>query len=72
MASPIAVRSNIEIAREYTRRVFNEHNSDLTSEYLTSTVKWHGGVLGTVAGISNVTGLLRGFIGALPDLNATE
>ena len=72
MANPTAVQSNIQIAREYTQRVFNEHNPDLTSEYLTSTVRWHGGVLGTLEGIANVTGLLRGFIGALPDLKATE
>ena len=72
MAIPIAVQSNVKLAREYTRRVFNEHNPDLTSEYLTSTVKWHGGVLGTVEGIATVTGLLRGFIGALPDLKASE
>jgi predicted ester cyclase len=35
-------------------------------------VKWHGGLLGTVVGSESVTGMLRGFIGALPDLHAAE
>jgi SnoaL-like protein len=72
MASDTAVRSNTEIVREYTQRVFNEHNPDLASEYLKPEMKWHGGLLGTVEGAENVTGMLRGFIGALPDLHAAE
>jgi predicted ester cyclase len=72
MASKTAVRSNTEIIREYTQRVFNEHNPDLASDYLTPEVKWHGGLLGTIEGLENVTDLLRGFIGALPDLHAAE
>ncbi len=72
MASETPLRSNSEIVREYTQRVFNEHNPDLASAYLTPGVKWHGGTLGTVEGLENVTALLRGFIGALPDLHAAE
>jgi predicted ester cyclase len=72
MASETAVRSNTEIIREYTQRVFNAHNPDLASGYLTPEVKWHGGLLGTVEGLGNVTAMLRGFIGALPDLHAAE
>lgn len=72
MASQVAIRSNIETVREYTQRVFNEHDPDLASEYLAPEVKWHGGLLGTVEGVANVTEMLRGFIGALPDLHATE
>ena len=72
MASEAAVRSNTEIIREYTQRVFNEHNPDLASEYLAPEMKWHGGLLGTVEGLENVTEMLRGFIGAVPDLHATE
>jgi predicted ester cyclase len=72
MASETAVRSNTEIVREYTQKVFNEHNPDLASEYLTPEAKWHGGLLGTVEGVENVTELLRGFLGALPDLRAEE
>jgi predicted ester cyclase len=67
-----AVASNIEIARDYTRRVFNAHNPDLASEFVTPDVRWHGGTLGTVAGVANLVALLRGFIGALPDLHAQE
>jgi len=33
---------------------------------------WHGGSLGTVSGAANLAGLLRVFIGALPDLHAVE
>ena len=72
MASEVAIRSNIETVREYTQRVFNEHDPDLASEYLAPEVKWHGGLLGTVEGVANVAEMLRGFIGALPDLHATE
>ena len=72
MASETTVRSNTEIVREYTQRVFNEHDPDLASEYFTPEVKWHGGLLGTVEGSESVTQMLNGFIGALPDLHATE
>ena len=72
MASEVAIRSNIETVREYTQRVFNEHDPDLASEYLAPEVTWHGGLLGTVEGVANVAEMLRGFIGALPDLHATE
>jgi predicted ester cyclase len=72
MASETDSRSNTEIVLDYTRRVFNEHNPDLASEYLAPEVKWHGGSFGTFEGLENVTALLRGFIGALPDLHAAE
>jgi predicted ester cyclase len=72
MASETAIRSNTETIREYTQRVFNEHSPDLASEYVVPEVKWHGGLLGTVEGVANVTEMLRGFIGALPDLHAAE
>ncbi|MGD0240472.1 MAG: ester cyclase [Streptosporangiaceae bacterium] len=67
-----AIASNIEIARDYTRRVFNAHNPDLASEFVTPDVRWHGGTLGTVEGVANLVALLRGFIGALPDLHPEE
>jgi len=72
MSGEPTVESNIEIAREYTRRVFNAHDPDLAAEFVTSDVKWHGGTLGTVEGVENLVGLLRGFIGALPDIHAEE
>jgi predicted ester cyclase len=72
MATGTALGSNIEIVREYTSRVFNAHNPELAKEYVTPDVKWHGGTLGTVEGADNLVGLLQGFIGALPDLNAQE
>ena len=72
MASSTAVDSNIAIVREYTERVFNAHNPELAAAYVTPDVKWHGGTLGTVEGAEGLVGLLQGFIGALPDLNAQE
>jgi predicted ester cyclase len=72
MASETAVRSNTEIIREYTQRVFYQHDPDLASEYLRREMKWHGGLLGAVEGPENVTAMLRDFIGALPDLHAVE
>ena len=39
---------------------------------MTPDVKWHGGTLGSIEGSDNLVALLRGFIGALPDLNAQE
>jgi SnoaL-like domain len=70
VASGTAVGSNIEIVRENTHRLFTGHDPDLASECVTPDVKWHGGTLGTIEGAENLLGLLRGFIGALPDLNA--
>jgi hypothetical protein len=72
MASETAVGSNVEIVREYTRRLFNGHNREPASEYVTTDVKWHGGTLGTVEGVENLVGLLGRFIGALPDLKAPD
>jgi predicted ester cyclase len=72
MVSDTAVRSNTEIVRDYINRVFNQHNLDQTSAFLAPEVKWHGGTLGTIEGRENVTQMLRGLIGALPDLHAAE
>ena len=72
MVSDASVRSNTEIVREYVDRVFNNQNLDQASAYLAPQVKWHGGTLGTIEGRENVTQMLRGFIGALPDLHAAE
>src|SRR6266566_14101 len=72
MASATTAGSNIEIVREYTERVFNQHRPDLAAKYLAPGVTWHGQTLGTIEGADNVTGMLRGFIGTLPDLHAAE
>ena len=64
--------ANKRFVRAYVDEVFNAHKPERAADYLTPDVAWHGGTLGTVEGIQNVVGLLRGFIGALPDLQATE
>jgi hypothetical protein len=60
MTESPAVASNIEIARDYTRRVFNGHRPDLAAEFVSPDVRWHGGTLGTVEGAENLVALLRG------------
>ncbi len=72
MASETTARSNTEIVREYVEKVFNQHNPDLAPKYLAPEVTWLGQTPGTIKGVDNVTGMLRGFIGALPDLHAAE
>jgi predicted ester cyclase len=72
MAIQSTVEANKELVRESLQRIFNEHNPDLASEYFTLEAKWHGGIVGTVEGLENVTEVLRSFIGAVPDLHATE
>src|SRR5258708_13296178 len=72
MSDQAEVGANKRLAREYIPRVFNEHRPDLSIEYVTDDVVWHGGILGDIAGAGNVGGLLSAFIGALPDLYAAE
>jgi predicted ester cyclase len=60
------------VARAFIKEVFNGHRPDHAPKYMAPDVIWHGGTLGTVPGLANVTGLLQGIIGALPDLVATE
>ena len=66
------IEANKELVRKYTETVFNEHRSERAPEFLAPDVTWHGGTLGTAAGLDNVAGLVGGFIAALPDLTATE
>jgi predicted ester cyclase len=72
MSEASTVEGKVAIAREFVARVFNEHRPDLAIEYFTPQIRWHGGWLGTMSGAEHVTGLLRSFIGALPDLKAVE
>src|SRR5258708_2155383 len=72
MSDQTQLEENKRVAREYIQHVFNEHRPDLATEYVTSDVVWHGGILGDIAGPANVSGLLSAFIGALPDLYAAE
>jgi len=65
-------QANKDLIREYTRVVFNAHNPERAAEFLAPEATWHGGTLGTVEGRDNIIGLLQGFIGALPDIDAVE
>lgn len=66
------IEENKKIARDYIAQVFNAHRPDLGASFVTPDVVWHGNTLGEIKGVENVTGLLTGFIGALPDLEAVE
>jgi steroid delta-isomerase-like uncharacterized protein len=72
MSNETQLAVNKKVAREYIQRVFNEHKPELAKDYTTADVVWHGGILGDIAGAENVAGLLKSFIGALPDLHAVE
>jgi steroid delta-isomerase-like uncharacterized protein len=72
MSEASSTEAKVAIAREFLARVFNDHHPELAIEYFTPQMTWHGGSLGTLSGAENVSGLLRTFIGALPDLNAVE
>jgi len=66
------LEANKKLARDYIDQVFNQHNPAKAADFVTGDVVWHGGSLGTVSGVENMTGLLTGFLGALPDLRAEE
>ncbi len=72
MTAPTLQEINIQTVRTYTDEVFNGHQPERAAEFMTPDAVWHGGTLGTVQGRDNIVGLLKGFIGALPDLNAVE
>ncbi|HVA51950.1 MAG TPA: ester cyclase [Acidimicrobiales bacterium] len=72
MGQALAVEERIAISREYIDVVFNNHHPERALEYVTPDVVWHGNSLGTVSGVDGLTGLLKSFIGALPDLYAEE
>jgi len=63
-SSPAEV--NKRLTRAYIKEVFNGHRPDLASMFLAPEVIWHGGTLGTVVGVTNVTGLLYSIIGRCP------
>jgi predicted ester cyclase len=72
MSNTDQLAANKKLAREYITQVFNQHKPDHAADYVTSDVVWHGGSLGDITGAEPLVGLLRSFIGALPDLNAAE
>ena len=66
------LQANKEPIRSYTRDVFNAHKPERAAEFLAPEARWNGGTLGAVEGRDNIVGLLQGFIGALPDIDAAE
>lgn len=72
MSSIEELEANKKLARDYIDQVFNQHKPESAADFVTNDVVWHGGALGDIPGVEGVTGLLKSFIGALPDLNAAE
>ncbi len=72
MIDQTTLDANKELIRRYTNEVFNAHKPERAAEFFTADAVWHGGTLGTIEGRDNIIGLLKGFIGALPDLDAVE
>ena len=70
--SATSSEEKVAVARAFLDRVFNAHNPELAREFFSDDMTWRGGTLGTISGAENVVGLLKVFIGALPDLVATE
>lgn len=71
-STPTSIEANKSLVRAYTDTVFSGHRPDRAPEFLAPDVKWHGGTFGTIEGRDNVAALVSGFVGALPDLKATE
>lgn len=72
MSSIEELEANKKLARDYIDQVFNQHKPESAADFVTNDVVWHGGALGDIPGVEGVTGLLKSFVGALPDLNAAE
>ena len=72
MSQTLSIEQRVAVARGFVSVVFNGHHPERARKYFTPDVVWHGGSLGTVSGVENMTGLLTGFLGALPDLRAEE
>jgi predicted ester cyclase len=72
VSQTLSVEQRVAVARDFVSVVFNGHHPERAAEYLTPDVVWHGGSLGTISGVEDMTGLLTGFLGALPDLRAEE
>jgi predicted ester cyclase len=58
----------VAVARDLVASVFNGHDPGRGRDFFTADAKWHGGALGTIAGVDNIVGLLTGFISGLPDI----
>ena len=66
------VKANEAVVEVFMTDVLNEHHTDHALNYLTPTMAWHSGTVGTVAGASNFAGLMTAVVTALPDLHAAQ
>lgn len=72
MSKGLTIDERVAVAREFVANVFNGRNAERARDYFTPDVIWHGGALGTVAGVDTIVPILGGFIGALEDIHAEE
>ena len=68
---PAGVRANEQVVKAFLRDVIDEHHGNAVAGFLTPSVQWSGGTVGTVAGRANVAGLFAGVVAAFPDAHAT-
>lgn len=66
------LRANERLVEQFYADVLDAHHGDHATRYLTPTMAWHGGTVGTVAGASNVAALMTAVVTAIPDLHATQ
>jgi predicted ester cyclase len=72
MPTEVTLAGNIELVRDFVRRVFNEHDPAAVVEYFSPDATWHGGSLGDLSGSAAIAELFKGFFESLPDLAAAE
>ena len=64
------VAANEQVVVKFMQDVLDEHHGDHAGLYLTADMQWHGGTVGTVAGSTNVGGLMTQVVTSIPDLYA--
>ncbi|MFI9386680.1 ester cyclase [Kutzneria sp. NPDC052558] len=69
-ADSARVNANELVVAAFMADVLNGHHGDHATRYLTPDMQWHGGTVGTVAGASNVAGLMTTVVTSIPDLHA--
>jgi steroid delta-isomerase-like uncharacterized protein len=62
------VEANKQVVSKFMDDVLNGHHGDHAGLYLSDDMQWHGGSVGTVAGGSNVGGLMTQVVTSIPDL----
>jgi len=65
-----SVAANKRVVLAFMQDVLDNHRGDHAARYLTPSMSWHGGTVGTVAGRDSVAGLMTTVVTSIPDLHA--